>query len=208
VLGRIARVDLAPATEVCEGYPPALADIVARALAKAPADRFATAEQMLQAIEAFASAHGVRISTRELAQYMRNVFGSPPHPRTDARRSASLSPRAARRRTWIAGTVIAAGIGAFALWPRASSPSPEPPPGTPSTALPPSLGASALTLPSAHAIELAPARAPIVTTPAPTPTDVAVPKRASKTARRRADKRIDKPDTAPRDALYPPGHEP
>ncbi len=56
--------------------PPELDAIILRALARDPADRYQTAEEMVHALEAFAAAAGLRSSANALADYMKRLFGT------------------------------------------------------------------------------------------------------------------------------------
>jgi eukaryotic-like serine/threonine-protein kinase len=55
-------------------YPPALAAIVARALARDPADRYPTAQALQVDLESFARADRLEISTVALAAYVQQLF--------------------------------------------------------------------------------------------------------------------------------------
>src|SRR3954452_20431852 len=55
-------------------YPPALSQIVLRALAPEPADRFQTMQELQIALESFARAAGVALSTVALASYLQELF--------------------------------------------------------------------------------------------------------------------------------------
>jgi hypothetical protein len=60
--------------------PPELDAIIQRMLAKNPADRFPTADDVLAALEGLASKLGFQLSTAELARMMRLWFGNVPDP--------------------------------------------------------------------------------------------------------------------------------
>ena len=55
-------------------YPPALSEIVLRALAPEPDDRFQTMQELQIALESFARASGVALSTVALASYVQELF--------------------------------------------------------------------------------------------------------------------------------------
>ena len=55
--------------------PPALDEIIMRALARAPEARFPSAEAMREALEQFAVSAELRVSTKALADYMHGLFG-------------------------------------------------------------------------------------------------------------------------------------
>jgi serine/threonine protein kinase len=60
--------------------PPALAMLVMRALAKRPEDRWQTAQEMFDAIEAIATSIGTPISPASLSRFVRELFGPRPEP--------------------------------------------------------------------------------------------------------------------------------
>jgi len=60
--------------------PPELDAITLRLLSKSPADRFQTADELIEAIESFASRSGTMISSSALARFLRDMFGQRPEP--------------------------------------------------------------------------------------------------------------------------------
>src|SRR5262249_54309489 len=56
-------------------YPPALSEIVLRALAPEPDDRFQTMQELQIALESFARASGLALSTVSLAAFVQQLFG-------------------------------------------------------------------------------------------------------------------------------------
>jgi eukaryotic-like serine/threonine-protein kinase len=62
------------------GMAPALEQIIKKALARLPEDRYATAEEMREALEQFAVAEGMRVSEGGLSRYMKKVCGDRPEP--------------------------------------------------------------------------------------------------------------------------------
>ncbi len=139
ILGRTARADYIAPAEVSPDYPPQLAEIVARALAKEPHHRFETAEAMQLQLEDFAQTQGLRLSAVELSRHMNSAFGSPAHPHTGlgsmpVQGPPSVpSPAAAptARLPWLlAGAGLATSVAVtLALWPRPEAEStPEPSP--------------------------------------------------------------------------------
>ncbi len=56
------------------GYPPALEQIVMKAMSKRPQDRFATADELRQALDEFARNEQLVSSTANLAAFMRELF--------------------------------------------------------------------------------------------------------------------------------------
>jgi hypothetical protein len=139
IMGRTARVDYVPPREIDAEYPVGLARIVARAMAKDPAERYPTAEAMQLELEELAQAEGMRLSTVDLARHMKELFGSPAHPHTDlgalpaplpaaAPVPAAVPAPAVARLPWV---LVGAGLtavvaGAIALWPRPESAASEP----------------------------------------------------------------------------------
>ncbi len=67
--------------------PPALEAIAMRALARTPADRYETAEEMREALEAFIATQP-KVDARVLARYLEGLFGQ---SRADAKRAISES---------------------------------------------------------------------------------------------------------------------
>jgi len=105
-----------------DDLPPALVDIVERALAKDPAQRFATTQDMLVAIGAIPYAEEHR---RFSSQALRELAGGNPvepvtaRPATEGRTLVEgplpLPRPKTRRRWWIAGAGISAGLAAVVL---------------------------------------------------------------------------------------------
>jgi hypothetical protein len=141
IMGRTARVDYIPPQQIDPEYPPALARILARAMAKEPDDRYPTAEAMQLELEELAHAEDLRLSTVELARHMKQLFGSPAHPHTDLGALPSPTPALAptpavvpapapapARLPWVlAGAGLATAVAlAIALWPRPDSIASEP----------------------------------------------------------------------------------
>jgi hypothetical protein len=60
--------------------PPALADIIVRALARRPEDRFATAGELAAALEVYAVRAGVTLAPAALGGYLHQLFGARPEP--------------------------------------------------------------------------------------------------------------------------------
>ncbi len=128
ILGRIAKADYIPPHEVVPDYPPALAQIIARALSKDPDHRHPTAEALQLELEDFAHVHGVRLSGVDLARHMKAAFGSPAHPHTDLGSLSALPPEPSRpivtapaapsRLPWMLAGFASATALAVAVWPR------------------------------------------------------------------------------------------
>src|SRR4051794_25457128 len=76
ILNQIATGRAAPPAwpEAIGTYPPALSAIVLRALAPEPDDRFATMQALQIALETFARASGLALSTVALAAYVQELF--------------------------------------------------------------------------------------------------------------------------------------
>jgi serine/threonine protein kinase len=64
-----------PPSKVCPEIPPELEAIAMKALAPLPDERYATADHLRLALEAFAAKVGLRTSTTALADYMKAQFG-------------------------------------------------------------------------------------------------------------------------------------
>jgi len=64
--------------------PPELEDIVLKALATKPSDRYATAQDLRLALEQLAAKLQLSMSSTALADYMKQVFGSRPEPWLDS----------------------------------------------------------------------------------------------------------------------------
>ncbi|HEX2691668.1 MAG TPA: serine/threonine-protein kinase, partial [Kofleriaceae bacterium] len=77
---RIVTGDVVRPTRLVQGYPQALEAIVMRALAVDPTQRYQTAERLLEAIENFAVAARMSLSTMSLGRFMRDMFGDVPEP--------------------------------------------------------------------------------------------------------------------------------
>jgi serine/threonine protein kinase len=60
--------------------PPELEGIILKALSIEPGDRYQSADEMREALEAFAATKGLRTSTGALAGYMKQLFGLRPEP--------------------------------------------------------------------------------------------------------------------------------
>ncbi len=60
--------------------PPQLEDIILKALAVDPKDRYQTADEMRAALEAFAEMQALRTSNAALADHLRSLFGDKPEP--------------------------------------------------------------------------------------------------------------------------------
>jgi serine/threonine protein kinase len=77
---RIVTGDVVRPTRLIQGYPQALEAIVMKALAVDPQQRYQSAHQLLEAIEAFAVSSRMSLSTMALGRFMREMFGELPEP--------------------------------------------------------------------------------------------------------------------------------
>jgi eukaryotic-like serine/threonine-protein kinase len=228
IMGRTARVDYVAPQEIDAEYPAGLARIVARAMAREPADRYPTAEAMQLELEELAQAEGMRLSTVDLARHMKELFGSPAHPHTDLGALPAPVPAAApepapapavARLPWVlvGAGLTAAVAGAIALWPRPDSAASEPAARAP---VEPAVAASAPELvPTASEVEPPELRAD-PPPPAPTepldaeaeaePADAvrADPPRSSRRSKKRRRAAEAEAPSIDRNALYPPGMRP
>jgi serine/threonine-protein kinase len=92
---RIVRGELATPSSLVAGYPPALEQIVLKAVATDPAARYQTAAELGAALEAFGRAHGVEEPRPVIAGFMRTLFGEPRTPQEVAA-EATAAAEAAR----------------------------------------------------------------------------------------------------------------
>jgi tRNA A-37 threonylcarbamoyl transferase component Bud32 len=151
VARRVLRGRYVPPHEVVPGYPPALAAIIARALAVAPADRHPTMAALVDELDAASAALGFARGEAALTPVHAALFGdvdlaAPPRPAHARPRALPASPRdlpapgGSRRATVAAGLIgiaLALGVARLAIGP--APPAPPAPPSTapPSTAPPP-----------------------------------------------------------------------
>jgi serine/threonine protein kinase len=77
---RIVTGDVVRPSRLVHGYPQALEAIVMKALAVDPGQRYATAGLLLEALESFAVAARLSLSTVALGRFMRDMFGNVPEP--------------------------------------------------------------------------------------------------------------------------------
>jgi eukaryotic-like serine/threonine-protein kinase len=76
----IVHEQVPPPSYLRPDVPPELDGIVMNALAKDPANRFASADALHQTIEETAARLGISTSITALARYMTSLFGEPPEP--------------------------------------------------------------------------------------------------------------------------------
>lgn len=122
LVGAILQTEAAPAHEVNAAVPPALSAVVAKALAKDPAQRFTTALEFADALEAWLASSGQAVGDAEIAAFMRSLFGDeadsnpamlPPSPvAAEALTEAAAAP--VRRRgapVFVAAALAVLGLG-------------------------------------------------------------------------------------------------
>ncbi len=79
-LNRIVKGDYERPSALVDGYPVGLEQIVKQALEPEPDHRYPSARAMLDDIESFAQAEGLRMTNAVLADYVVELFGRPPFP--------------------------------------------------------------------------------------------------------------------------------
>ncbi len=99
-------------------YPPALAEIVERALAYEPEDRYSTADAFANALMEFASSMDIDAGPSVASAELERLFGTPTLPRVDSIATiavpSSRGRRSSRRPMWLLLVGCALGIGAAA----------------------------------------------------------------------------------------------
>ena len=80
VMDQIVNGRISPPREVRPELPEELSDIILRALAPERERRYATADDLRVALDRFATAAGLTVSTSGIATYMREQFGHRPEP--------------------------------------------------------------------------------------------------------------------------------
>jgi serine/threonine-protein kinase len=111
-IAAVIKCDPAPLATLRADAPPELVQIVRRAMAKSPNDRYQTAGDLRNDLAAFAG--------------QREFAGDPPRPQT---RTAQVVERSKWVAGTVAGVVIGVALGAWYLWPEpAPIPAPVPPP--------------------------------------------------------------------------------
>jgi eukaryotic-like serine/threonine-protein kinase len=76
----IVSEEVRPPSTLRSGIPPEVDRIAMRLLAKDPAERFQTADELHEAVEGAAVATGSALSASSLGRYMREIFGQRPEP--------------------------------------------------------------------------------------------------------------------------------
>jgi serine/threonine protein kinase len=79
-MSAIVQGDIPPPSITRADVPRPLEEIIMKALATNPSDRFQTAEDLRASLERFTNATGLRTSTTGLADYMKKLFGQRPEP--------------------------------------------------------------------------------------------------------------------------------
>jgi serine/threonine protein kinase len=103
---RIVTGDVVRPTRLVQGYPQALEAIVMQALAVDASQRYQSAAHLLEAIEGFAIATRMSLSTMSLGRFMRDMFGDVQEPWLEAGR---LDLPAQRREQTISNTNASGG---------------------------------------------------------------------------------------------------
>ncbi len=196
VLNRVIEGDFEQPSEIDPDYPPALEQLVLRALARDPNDRFATAAELQEAIEDVARELGLRLGESVVAERMHALFGDVPYPRREPERTvvAATSPIPRNRPTRplaIAATLSV--LVATTSWWVASGDHEDAGDDTPGTRVPPPI-AMPVPLVRAPSTSLVATEAPpVVASPVPEPVPALAPKRGKPRAGKRSDPRPDKP---------------
>lgn len=99
VLNRVARADVPDPRMVWPACPDALREIIERAVAARPEDRYPTALAMQLDLEAFAHESRVPLSSAALGQFMLEVFGERPLPWLVDERKPDATPVPVREAT-------------------------------------------------------------------------------------------------------------
>ncbi|HET7506297.1 MAG TPA: serine/threonine-protein kinase, partial [Kofleriaceae bacterium] len=90
---RIVTGDVVRPTRLVQGYPPALEAIVMKALEVDAERRYQTAGLLLEAVESFALAARIPLSTMALGRFMRDLFGDVQEPWLTTGRLDAPAPR-------------------------------------------------------------------------------------------------------------------
>jgi len=83
VMDQIVHGRISPPQSRRPDLPDELSDIIMRALATERTDRYASADELRAALDAFAAHAGLTSSNSSIATYMRQQFGAPPEPWLD-----------------------------------------------------------------------------------------------------------------------------
>jgi serine/threonine-protein kinase len=125
-----------PPERIRSGYPPALAAIVGRALAKDPSDRYQSADALRAALESFLASTGPAVGSAEVAAEMRRLLGPPPPADAGPAEAATVhgtvetSVHRAKKPGRVVpialGALLAVGVG-VGLWASGREPDDAPP---------------------------------------------------------------------------------
>ena len=96
---RIVTGDVVRPTRLIQGYPQALEGIVMKALAVDPQQRYQSAGALLEALESFAVAARMSLSTMSLGRFMRDMFGDLTEPWLTQHGRATQQPQLPREST-------------------------------------------------------------------------------------------------------------
>jgi serine/threonine protein kinase len=109
-MNAIVYDDAAPPSARRADLPPAIDDIVLRMLAKAPADRFQTAAEVIEAIENAALRGGILLSASPVNRWVRELFGTRMEPWLELDRDTVPSRRVTLQSTPIPAALIPAPV--------------------------------------------------------------------------------------------------
>lgn len=84
ILRQVADGEVQPPSERRPGYSPDLERIVMKALARDVADRYQTAEKLVDDLEQFAASKKLVMSARAVSRLMEDLFGAPEEPAFDS----------------------------------------------------------------------------------------------------------------------------
>jgi len=229
VLGKVARGDYVPPADIDPDYPPALARILARAMAHAPEDRYASAAEVADALDELAHALDLRGVPTAVSAVMHASFGEAPPVTTDAELSVvgavtgtrasttSTGRRRGRALPLLAGAgIVGLVVGAWAFGRAGASSSVDADPAPVIETIPKAAPAAVSSAPVPAPADAIVVPAPVVVPPpaAPVATPVAAPKptieRKSTRDKPRSRRTERRPKRVDADAglgdLYPPGH--
>lgn len=92
ILNKVLKGQIDRPSDRIPDYPPELEQIVLRALAADPADRYGSAVELRQDLEGFAHEARLRTTPAVVAAWMRELFGTPPAPRIEVVHDAGEGP--------------------------------------------------------------------------------------------------------------------
>ncbi len=123
VMSKVVAGEFRRPRDIVPDYPEALEAIVLRAMSVKMEDRFPTARDFGDTVEAFAREHGIELSTSALARTVTALFGSPPYPADELAQHVATEvrfPEEAPTRTrpaWLVPLTgaLVLGLGGFLL---------------------------------------------------------------------------------------------